>query len=215
MDDNTKGNTNNNEKTTTDDNVKSTLLVNSYDQYTKSKTEIYNTLNGVITKDNHQMASSLISFLSADVAFIPITMCGLGENERIGFELIYTNLEISSSESQCRVSYTTDEIKSTYDAIYDEKTDSIQIKIYKDELLIMINEYIKLEQGYASQQYYIDDDSIVYKVIFRDDYIAVGYFDNVLKNPSSIYKNKPNIEWTKNGTNWTEYKDGKITFLPN
>lgn len=209
-------NTDDGEKTNINNNVKPTLLLNSYDQYTKSKTEIYNTLNGVITKDNASMASSLVGFLSADVAFIPITMCGLGESERIGFELSYTDLEILSSESQCKVSYTTDGIKSSYDAIYDKKTDSIQIKIYKDEILMMINEHIKLDKGYASLRYYIDgDDSIVYKAIFRDDYIAVGYFENVKKDPTSIYKNKPNIEWTKNGTNWTEYKDGKITTIPN
>ena len=88
------------------------------------------------------------------------------------------------------------------------------MKMYDDNKVTAIYEYIKLDKGYATLQYYYDDDNNVssYRSIFNDNYISVGFFENVNNKINSIYKSKSGIneEWTKGGTYWAEYDNGKF-----
>ncbi|MDD2625606.1 MAG: hypothetical protein PHR55_02450 [Bacilli bacterium] len=66
----------------------------------------------------------------------------------------------------------------------------------------------------------LDDDfgnSTSFRSIFRNEYIAVGFFENVTSEPTSLFKNKNlvNTEWTKGGSNWSEYDNGEFQTIPN
>lgn len=198
-------------------NTKVSNFADSYAKYVEAKSDVFDKLNENIPEGSYQMATALLGFSTIDVALIPITMCGLEEDERLGFQFLYQSLKYESTNDTCKITFNNEGKKAVYESLFDSKTDSIRTMMYEDDKLVIINEYVSLNDGYASQQYYVgDEESTVFRAIFKDDYLAIGYFENVNSEPESIYKNKNKgtVDWTKGGVRWAEYNKGEITSIP-
>ena len=212
-DNNNSNNTNNN----INENTKVSTIAESYSKYLELKSDSYDKMSEAIPEDDYTMAMSLVGFSLVDLTMIPITICGLDETAAKYFYTLYTNLDYKNEKDKCTLTFKNDDTTSKYISTYDKNTDSVQTKYYEDDKLKLVAEYVKLDKGYGTQQYYADEDQHTsYRSIFSEDYIAIGTFNDVTIEPTSIYKNKnmPNKEWTQGGTSWTEYSNGKIVTIP-
>ncbi len=197
------------------DNTKVSTIAESYSKYVELKSQMYEKLSDSIPDNNYTAPLTLLGFASMDVIMTPISMCGVKESEAAIFYTMYNNLKYTSNDNECTITYSAQEKTNKFVSIYDRNTDSVQTKFYENDKLIIISEYVKLEDGYGAQQYLVDNDygnSTSFRSIFRDEYIAVGFFENVTKEPTSIFKNKNlvNTEWTKGGSDWSEYDNGEF-----
>lgn len=199
------------------ENTKVSTIAESYTKYVELKSNSFEQLQDNIPDSDYSLALSLLAFSAIDLTMVPITMCGLNETEAARFYSLYTNLDYKSEKDKCTISFTNEGKTDKYVSIYDNKTDSVQTKFYENDVLKITSEYVKLNEGYATSQYIIDEsNNTAYRSIFKDNYITVGVFENVTTEPASIYKTKSiaSEEWTKGGTYWSKYDNGKIESLP-
>lgn len=201
-----------------DDTKVGTISV-SYRKFTELKTEIYDKLNAEISDSqnyNFSLSMGLLGFATIDLSMIPLTFCGEDkEAALIGLSFLYSNTTYESTDNNCKISFTTDAGKVSYDSIYDKKSDSLQTKMYENDKLTAISEYVKLDNGYATQFYTDDgDEASVYKAIFDQKRIIVG-MQNQTGIPESIYKNSSiaTEDWTKSQELWSKYEDGKVVSI--
>lgn len=217
---NTEKEETNNNTNNINDETKVTTIAESYAKYSELKSQMFEKLSDSIPDNNSMLPLTLLGFASMDFIMVPITMCGVKESEAAIFYSMYNDLKYTSNDNECTITYSVEGKTNKFISLYDRNTDSVQTKFYEDNKLIMISEYIKLDDGYGSQQYMLDDDfgnSTSFRSIFRNEYIAVGFFENVTFEPTSLFKNKNlvNTEWTKGGSNWSEYDNGEFQTIPN
>lgn len=210
-----KDNTTNNIKGEVKEKTKVSNISESYTKYTELKSKAYDKLSDSIPENDYTLSMGLLGFVTGDILIVPVSICGLSETEAAYSFGLFNIKDFKNDGNTCNMTFKDEDNNSSkFETIYDEKTDSIQMKMYDDNKVTAIYEYIKLDKGYATLQYYYDDDNNVssYRSIFNDNYISVGFFENVNNKINSIYKSKSGIneEWTKGGTYWAEYDNGKF-----
>lgn len=202
------------------DNTKVSNIEESYTKYNELKEKVYTKLDNAINDDegyNLSLGMGMVGFASMDLSLIPVSLCGQ-EKEAVlsGLSFLYSSVEYNNDKKGCKFSLENKEgEKITYDILYDEKTDSMQTKVYDNGKLSIISEYIKLDQGYGSQFYSVDENaSSIYKFIFDEDKIVIGIM-NTNVEPESIFKNASSIneEWTMTKELWSKYENGKVTSI--
>lgn len=210
-------NTENNLKGNIKETTKVSNIAESYGKYADLKSKAFDKLIDNIPEDDVTLSFSLLGFTMGDLMLVPISICGLSEADA-AYSFAFMNImDYKSDGDNCTVTYKNDDDVTKFETTYDKKTDSIQIKIYEEKVLSTIYEYIKLDEGYATLQYFYDNENLSsYRSIFNDNYISVGYFEDITTKPESIYKSKINSkDWTKGGKYWTEYDNGKFDSILN
>lgn len=202
------------------ENTKVNNITESYTKYTELKSKAYDKLNEAIGEGenyNFTLAMGMLGFASMDLSLIPITVCGLDKEAAMaGLAFLYSNIDYKSNKDGCKVTFNVkDGEKMTYDIIYDEKTDSLKTKVYSEDQLSIVSEYVKLKSGYATQFYSVEEtETYVFKSIFDENKIVVGK-TTVSAEPESIFKNANavNEEWTKSTELWSKYENGQTTSI--
>lgn len=191
----------------------------SYAKYTELKSTAYEKLSDQISNDenfNFSISMGLLGFSTLDISLIPISFCGLDNEAAIaGLGFLYKDIDYKNTDKECQITFKTDEGILKYVSEYDISSDSVKTTVYENDKLSIISEYVKLNQGYATQFYSIDDnESTVYKSIFDDDKIIVS-FKSDTEEPKSIYRNKSiaDEEWTKSEELWAKYENGNVTSI--
>lgn len=200
------------------DNTKVKTIADSYDKYSKLKTEAYEMLNNSSEYSaNYNLSLGLLGFVTVDLSLIPITFCGLENAAAVSaLEFFYQDIDYKTTKDSCDLTFKTENGEDmTYNTKFDEKTDSVQTKIYLNGKLQYISEYIKLNTGYATQFYSVNDDQTsTYKSIFDSEKIVVGMQSNT-SEPESLFKNAAiaTEEWTKSQELWSKYENNKVTSI--
>lgn len=199
-DNNNLNSSNNNKKIT--DKTKVNNLSESYTKYVELKGKKIDALNNTIEdNENISLGMAMLGLASIDLATIPATICGLDESAAAFSLIIYNNVKYKMNGSVCTITFTNaQDEEGKFVADYDKKTDSTTMSIYENDNLIMINEYTKIKDGYATLTYTIEEgESSVYKTYFDKDNIFVSFFEDVSK-PESIFKNNDlTSDYAKNG----------------
>lgn len=216
LDDNSGNNNNTNENSNINDNTKVSTVSQSYEKYTELKSQAYTKLSDKISDSEEfslSLSMGLLGFSTLDLTLIPITFCGLDKEAALaGLAFLYNNISYENTNDACKISFAVEDGKMTYDTKYDEKTDSVQTKLYENDILTAISEYVKLDDGYATQFYSISDsETSVYKSIFDENKIIVSMQSDI-SEPQSIFKNKGIVseEWTKSQELWSKYENGNV-----
>lgn len=200
------------------DDTKVGTIAESYEKYTTLKGEVYTELTNKMEENNQfnlSLSMGLLGFSSLDLTFIPLTFCGLEDQTAVaGLSFLYKNIDYKSTKDSCKIVFTSDEGTMTYNSKYDKKTDSLQTKVYEGDKLIAISEYTKLDSGYATQYYSVDEETVVYKSIFSQGKMIVGLVKNV-SEPETLFKNSSMAteEWTKSEYMWAKYDNGVVTSI--
>lgn len=193
-------NNNNNEKIT--DKTKVNNLSESYAKYVELKGQKLDAINNAV-EDNESLSltMAMLGLATVDLTTIPATMCGLDESIATSALILYSNVKYKMNGSVCTITFTNaQDDEGKFVADYDKKTDSTTMSIYENDNLIMINEYTKIKDGYATLTYTIEEGKgSVYKTYFDKDNIFVSFFEDVSK-PESIFKNNDlTSDYAKNG----------------
>ncbi len=200
------------------DDTKVGTIAESYEKYTTLKSEVYTELTDKMNEDenyNLSLSMGLLGFSSLDLTFIPLTFCGLEDQAAIaGLSYLYKNIDYKSTKDSCKITFTSDEGSMSYDSKYDKGSDSLQTKVYEGDKLIAISEYTKLDSGYATQYYSVDDETVVYKSIFSKGKMIVGIVKDA-SEPEALYKNASMAteEWTKSDYMWAKYDNGVVNSI--
>lgn len=200
------------------DNTKVSNIAESHSKYIDLKSTAYDKLSDKLIENESPLSFSFLGFVSADLIIAPISICGLGENEASFSYKLFNITDYVSEKDKCNITFKSDGQTSKFETLYDAKTDSIKSTMYEGNDIKVIYEYIKLNEGYATIQYYYDDENITsYRSIFNETYISIGFFEDVQETPVSIYKGSTNIDksWTKGGIYWVEYENGKYDAIIN
>jgi hypothetical protein len=215
--DNTSGDNNNGSNI--NDNTKVSTVAQSYEKYTELKSKAYDKLSEKLNNSedyNLSLSMGLLGFSALDLSLIPITFCGLDNQAAMaGLAILYSDITYENTNDACKITFKGEDSNMTYDTKYDAKTDSVQTKVYENNILTAISEYIKLDNGYATQFYAISDsETSVYKSIFDENMIIVSMKSKV-SEPESIFKNKGIVseDWTKSQELWSKYENGNVTSI--
>lgn len=200
------------------ENTKVKTIADSYSKYTELKSKSYDLLSDNLDESNWSISLGLLGFVGVDLSLVPLTFCGLDDEAAVlGLKFLYQDVDYKSTKDTCDLTLKSKDGESwTYNVKFDEKTDSVQTKMYSNGKLQLVSEYVKLNEGYATQFYSIEEDgtSQVYKSIFDSKRMIVGMKSEV-DEPESIFKN-PSIateEWTKSQELWSKYENGKTTSI--
>ncbi|MDD4643748.1 MAG: hypothetical protein PHW90_01820 [Bacilli bacterium] len=216
-------NINNGNSNTTNKDKKTSVnnLSESYTRFVEAKSGMTNKLTDIADEsENFMLSMALLPLVMADMSVLPATICGLDElSAETALAFLYNDVKYNNNGNDCTVTFKTSEGEvSKFSSKYDPKTDSATMTVYdENDAPILISEYAKVKNGYASQYYYYDDGgtSIHYKSVFIGDNIYSSAFEDVSK-PTSIFKNnKLDEDFGKGGTVWyIEYVDGvsKVSF---
>jgi hypothetical protein len=209
----------NGNENTVNDKTKVGTIAQSYEKYVDLKSDAYNMLSNQTEEGenyNFSLSMGLLGFSTLDLTLVPLTFCGLEDEAAIaGLAFLYKDIDYKSTDDSCKITFKSEDSKMTYDTKYDKKSDSVQTKLYENDKLIAISEYVKLNKGYATQYYSIEEESAsIYKSIFDDERIIVGMNSDV-SEPESIFKNESlaTEEWTKSQELWTKYENGTVTSI--
>lgn len=206
------------EEDTVNDDTKVGTISESYEKYVALKNEVYTELMDKMGEDeqyNISLSMGLLGFSGVDLTFIPLTFCGLENQAAVaGLSFLYKDIDYKSTKDSCKITFTSDKETMSYNSKYDKKTDSLQTKVYSGDKLIAISEYTKLNSGYATQYYSVDEEAISYKSIFSDGKMIVGIVKDA-SEPESLYKNSDMAteEWTKSQYLWAKYDNGIVTSI--
>jgi len=191
----------------------------SYAKYTELKSTAYEKLSNQLSSEenyNFSVSIGLLGFATMDLSLLPVSFCGLANEAALaGLGFLYKNIDYKNTEKTCQITFDTDNGIFKYESEYDKSTDSVKTTVYENDELSIISEYVKLNKGYATQFYSIEDnESTIYKSIFDDDKIIVSLETNK-DVPKSIYRNKDivNEEWTKSEELWAKYENGNVTSI--
>ncbi len=199
--------------------TKVSSISESYAKYTELKSTAYEKLSDQVSNDenfNLSISLGLLGFSTLDISLIPLSFCGLNNEAAIaGLAILYKDIDYKNTDKECQITFKTDEDILKYVSEYDKSSDSVKTTVYENDKLSIISEYVKLNKGYATQFYSIDDnESTVYKSIFDDDKIIVS-FKSDTEEPKSIFRNKgiADEEWTKSEELWAKYENGNVTSI--
>jgi hypothetical protein len=192
-------------------------LSESYTKYTTLKSDImYKIIKTATDSGDFTLTMSMLPFSTFDLAFIPASICGLDEAAaNAGLAFVYSNVKYEKDDDKCTVTYSSDEEEGKFVSDYDPKTDSATMSTYVDDKLSLVSEYAKINKGYISQVYSVNDNGTysVYKVRFEGENIITGIFDEITSEPNSIFKVGKNIgvEFVEGANTLIELVDGKTT----
>ncbi len=202
---------NDNQETKQNETGKKITPADSYSAYLELKSKTIGDLTDNIPEENYSLPLELLGFTMVDLTMIPITFCGLDESERVGLSLLYDKFTYEYKGNKCIFSFEDEDGKSRYETIFDSKRDAMQTKMFVNDKLTFINEYIKCKNGYAAQYYVAsEENNTTYRTIFRSSYIMTGIFNDVTKEPESIYNSSCNFgdDWLTAGNTWSKYDNG-------
>ena len=207
--------TNNDSKETEQkETVKGTTPADSYSAYLEMKSKAIENLTDNIPEENYVLPMELLGFTMVDLTMIPVTFCGLDEVERSGLSFLYNNFTYDYKDNKCILTFEDENGKTRYETLYDSNREAMQTKVFVNDNLTFINEYIKYQDGYAAQ-YYLDNEekNTVYRTIFKDKYIMTGIYNDVTEEPDSIYNSSGNLgeDWLNQGSSWSKYDNGVFT----
>ena len=208
------GETNNNKEREEKETVKGMTPADSYGAYLDFKSDALEDLTDSIPEENFLLPLELLGFTTVDLTMIPVTFCGLDEVERSGLAFLYNNFTYDYKDNKCILTFEAENGKTRYETLYDSKRDAMQTKVFVDDNLTFINEYIKNKSGYAAQYYVASEEkNTVYRTIFRDKYIMTGIYEDFTSEPDSIYNSNNNIgeDWLNQGSSWSKYDKGVFT----
>lgn len=208
--------TNNDSKETEQkETVKGTTPADSYSAYLEMKSKAIENLTDNIPEENYVLPMELLGFTMVDLTMIPVTFCGLDEVERSGLAFLYNNFTYDYKDNKCILTFEDEEgAKTRYETMFDSKRDAMETKVFVDDKLTFINEYVKNKSGYAAQYYVVNEEgNVIYRTIFKDKYIMTGIYNDVTEEPDSIYNSNNNIgeDWLNKGSSWSKYADGVFT----
>lgn len=195
----------------------------SYEDYLEKKQDMYGLLNTAIDanegnyQDSIALSMSLISFAGLDYSLVPLTFCGLDEaSVKAGLLHLYGNIDYKSSNNSCTMTFTNGEEKVRYESIYDSATDSVQTKIFNNDKLVGLSEYVKIGTGYASQYYFSEENATIYKAVFDSQKMSIS-MKNSDTQPSSIYKTPSaiNDSWVASDELYVIFENGETTVINN
>ena len=209
-----KNDNKNNLKGDIKENTKVSNISESYTKYSELKTKAYEKLSDKIPEEEFGLSFGLLGFLTGDLIIVPISICGLTQTEAAYSYALFNIKDYQSDASTCNMTFKDDDGKNTrFETLYDKTTDSIKATMYEGTNITSVYEYVKLDKGYATLQYYYNEDGITsFRSIFNEDYMSVGMFENVDSKLDTIFKDKstPKTEWTKGGVYWVEYDNGEF-----
>lgn len=208
------GETNNNKEREEKETVKGMTPADSYGAYLDFKSDALEDLTDSIPEENFLLPLELLGFTMVDLTMIPVTFCGLDEVERSGLVFLYNNFTYDYKDNKCILTFEAENGKTRYETLYDSNRDSMQTKVFVDDNLTFINEYIKYQDGYAAQYYLNNEEkNTVYRTIFRDKYIMTGIYEDFTSEPDSIYNSSGNLgeDWLNQGSSWSKYDKGVFT----
>lgn len=179
----------------------------SYSAFTSAKGEMYNKLSDALSSnvDTAFDAMSLLGVALVDLALVPVSCFGLGEesvNIALGF-LGAQDVEYNENGNKYSVKYKNTEGKLyELEGVYDKAADSMKCTVKEDGKDSLIMEYRKTSFGYVSQVYSIKGDGTasLYKLAISGMDGGVGMSEATEippalngKETSDFYKECP--EW--------------------
>lgn len=196
-------------------------LSESYAKYVEIKSRTMETLSEKLSENgDFSISMALLGASMVDLMAIPATVCGLGEvtaQSALGF--LYSGVKYTEDGNKYIVEFNEDEEGNVgkFVAEYDVSTDSAHMEYLKNDKWFCTVEYIKIDNGYGSL-YIAEQENTeevnsaftVYKSIYVDDNVFMGFLDETGIKPDSIYKNASlcTEEWAKEDNNWIEFKNG-------
>jgi len=200
--DNTKkdngGSTNTSGEVEYNDKTKVSNLSESMAKYQALKADVMKEMNDKATNSGSlALTLGMLPFATVDLMNIPATVCGLDEvGAQAALAFLYTNINYKKNGHDCTFTYQDNEgNEDKFISTYDPKTDSARMENYENGKLTFVTEYHKINNGYISQFYSVNDDNTydVYKTKFVGNNISTGIFERAKNVPNSIFKNANNF----------------------